>query len=75
MEELSSKQGIELLEKFHSSTSVNEIMEISQKLGMDFTRQEAIEYMERNLRIMALDDKKLCLDCEVFLCRRTDLPS
>ena len=57
MEELSSKQGIELLEKLHSSTSVNEIMEISQKLGMDFTRQAAIEYMERNLRIMALDDK------------------
>ena len=57
MEELTRKQGIELSEKLHSSTSVNEILEISKKLGMDFTRQEAIEYMERNLRIMTLNKK------------------
>lgn len=56
MEQLTRKQGIELIERLHQSSNVDEILEISQKLGMDFTRQEAIEYMERNLRIAALDE-------------------
>ena len=56
MEELSRKQGIELIRKLRQSTDVDEILEISQKLGMDFDRQSATEYAETNRQIAVLDD-------------------
>ncbi|SHI52829.1 hypothetical protein SAMN02745671_00867 [Anaerovibrio lipolyticus DSM 3074] len=58
MEELSRKQGIELIRKLRQSTDVDEILEISQKLGMDFDRQAAIEYAETNRQIEALDEPR-----------------
>lgn len=56
MEELSRKQGKELLKKLHSSTSIDEIIEISKQLGNEFDHQKATKYLERNLRIAALDE-------------------
>lgn len=56
MEELSRKQGMELIRKLRRSTDVDEILEISQKLGMDFDRQSATEYAETNRQIAALDE-------------------
>lgn len=56
MEELSKKQGLDLIRKLRQSTDVDEILEISQKLGMDFGRQSATEYAETNRRIAALDE-------------------
>ena len=56
MEELTRQHGLELIRKLRQSTDVDEILEISQKLGMDFDRQSANEYAETNRRIEALDE-------------------
>lgn len=58
MEELSRKQGRELTRKLLQSTDVDEILEISHKLGMDFDRQSAKEYAKEALEIAALDNPK-----------------
>ena len=58
MEELSRKQGKELLKKLHRSTSIDEIIEISKQLGSEFNHQKASKYIERNLRIAALNELK-----------------
>ena len=56
MEELSRKQGMELIRKLCRSSDVDEILEISQKLGMDFDWQSATEYAETNRRMAMLDE-------------------
>ncbi|WP_159446684.1 hypothetical protein [Anaerovibrio lipolyticus] len=47
-----------MIRKLRQSTDVDEILEISQKLGMDFDRQAAIEYAETNRQIEALDEPR-----------------
>lgn len=56
MEELSRKQGMELIRKLRRSTEAEEIFEIAQQLGMDLDRQTANECAERNRRTAMLDD-------------------
>ena len=56
MEELTRQQGRELTRKLLRSTDVDEILEISKKLGMDFDRQSATEFAETNRQIEALDE-------------------
>ena len=56
MEELTRQQGLDLIRKLRRSTEGDEILEISQKLGMDFDRQSATEYAETNRRMAMLDE-------------------
>ena len=56
MEELSRQKGLELNWKLLQSKDADEILEISQQLGMKFNRQEAIEFVERNRKTAVLDE-------------------
>ena len=56
MTEISPKQARELTRKLLQSTDADEILEISQKLGMNFDRQSANEFAKEALEIAALDD-------------------
>lgn len=56
MEELSKQKGLELNWKLLQSKDADEILEISQQLGMNFDRKEAMEFAERNRRTAALDE-------------------
>lgn len=56
MEELSKQKGLVLNWKLLQSKDADEILEISQQLGMNFDRKEAMEFAERNRRTAALDE-------------------
>ncbi|WP_037329612.1 SEL1-like repeat protein [Anaerovibrio lipolyticus] len=53
-----SKQGMELIRKLRQSTNEDEILDIAQQLGLDFSKQSAKNYAEMNRKIVALDEPK-----------------
>lgn len=46
MEELTGERIAELTKKLHQSTSVEEVIERGKPLGMDFSKEEAEQYLE-----------------------------
>ena len=57
-DELLSKQGMKLIRKLRQSTNEDEILDIAQKLGLDFGKKSAKNYAEMNKKIAALDEPK-----------------